>query len=183
VLHCPHDDLPTPPSPETRLSHRLPFSSRKGRGGRGGRGVRLAAPSRLPAMSLAALSGGGILPRSRCQCQTSAPVSRLPAVRLGAHVANWRGTPVFPPTHSAEVSPSVPSRTPLLQRPASCLWGCRQRDKEKKGLGDEVPCDRRKSLILTDKTIDFLGGLQALKTRYSVSIRRVQPRLNLVSDE
>ena len=56
----------------------------------------LAVRSRLPAMSLLTLAGGGILPSSRRQRQSLVAPAQLPAVELGAHVTTQRHAPVFP---------------------------------------------------------------------------------------
>ena len=77
----------------------------------------MAAPSRRPTMSLATLAGGGSLPSSRRQRQQSAPHSPLPAIQLGAHVANWRCPPVFPPTNLAETASPPPIKMDASQRP------------------------------------------------------------------
>jgi len=56
----------------------------------------LAAASRDAAENSQRLSGGGNLPPSRYNRHISAPPSRVPAVKLVAHVANQRHPPVFP---------------------------------------------------------------------------------------
>jgi hypothetical protein len=108
-----------------------------------GLGVRPAASSPLPAVALAQMAGGGILPRFRRERRQLAAPPRPPAVKLGAHVANWRSTPGFPPTKVAGISPSAPFLTPPLQ---PC---CLQPTAKERGSGGEVGLTRlNKSSIL-----------------------------------
>ena len=67
-----------------------------------------APTSRIPAMSLAHMAGGGILPSSRQHHRHLVLGFRVPAVKLVVHAANWRGSPVFPPAISAETLPQPP---------------------------------------------------------------------------
>ncbi|MBN8592962.1 MAG: hypothetical protein J0M33_14495 [Anaerolineae bacterium] len=62
------------------------------------------AASRLPANRPSSLAGGGILSCSRRQRRKLALGSRLPAVKLVAHVAHQRRPPAFPPAMSVGIS-------------------------------------------------------------------------------
>ncbi|HUN06561.1 MAG TPA: hypothetical protein PLQ56_08165 [Aggregatilineales bacterium] len=54
-------------------------------------------------LSLAHMAGGGILPSSRQHRRHLVLGFRVPTVKLVAHAANWRGSPVFPPAISAGI--------------------------------------------------------------------------------
>jgi len=69
-----------------------------------------APTSRIPchwrtwySLSLAHMAGGGILPSSRQHRRHLVLGFRVPTVKLVAHAANWRGSPVFPPAISAGI--------------------------------------------------------------------------------
>jgi len=66
---------------------------------------KLAAPSRLPTLARSSLAGGGTVPCSHRHRRKMVLATRLPAKKHGAHAANQRQSPVFPPATSAEVSP------------------------------------------------------------------------------
>ncbi|HUN08036.1 MAG TPA: hypothetical protein PLQ56_15610 [Aggregatilineales bacterium] len=82
--------------------------------------IKLAEHYRIPTNQPSSLAGGGTLQASRRRRQQSVPVSRVPAVNFGAHVANWRWVPVFPPTTLAGISPMC------LPSPSCAAFGKRR---------------------------------------------------------
>lgn len=59
-------------------------------------------------MSLASLAGGGILPSSRRDRRHVVVIPVVPAIDYGAHGANERRAPVFPPTTLVDKSSFTP---------------------------------------------------------------------------
>lgn len=73
----------------------------------------MAGTSRISAVALSPMAGGGTLPASHRHRRHLVVRSHLPARICGAHVAKWRSPPVFPPTPLAEVLPSSPNSVSL----------------------------------------------------------------------